>query len=262
MALITVNDLSFSFNGKDPVLQNVWFELEENEKNILIGPNGSGKTVFIKCLLGVLKTEKKISIENVDVDLIRNFKDLSTNLSEILSIWENIKAKDYLESNLKLRSVQLDEAMKMISLFELDDILNKNVRKISSGQQRMLRNIVALAHEARITILDEPFSEIDPRRAAKLMNILNSRSGSVLITLHDLSMIRGLKNATLSIMSNRRIFGKIRPANKIFDMYISESEPEKFSICIKNGEKDIYLTDEMVEGSRPLRSAEDLFVFY
>ncbi|MDQ7038744.1 MAG: ATP-binding cassette domain-containing protein, partial [Aquificota bacterium] len=57
MRRVEVRDLSFSYDGRTPVIENVTFQVEEGEFVGIIGPNGSGKTTLIKLILGLIKPE-------------------------------------------------------------------------------------------------------------------------------------------------------------------------------------------------------------
>ena len=102
MDLIKIENLEYFYNKNEHVLNNINFNLTSKEKNIIIGSNGSGKTTLLKCILGILKTENMIKIEGIDIDQLRQYIDLSTNLEEALHISGDLKVNEFIGYHLKL----------------------------------------------------------------------------------------------------------------------------------------------------------------
>lgn len=243
MAIIDIENLNYSFDIKNKVLNNINYKLNNGEKNIIIGSNGSGKTTFLKCILGILKTYKKIKIENKYVDNLSGYTNLSANIKEALYLSGDLNVIEFLKYHMELKGKDPEKAIKLLEYFNSKDILFKNISKLSSGEDKLIHDIIAIAPEPSIIIMDEPLSNLDPFRSKLLINLINSTDKSFIITLHDLNVIKSLK-ATLNIMINGTLSGKIMPADKIFSMHVSKTMPEKYIMEIPVNNENIYLYED------------------
>ena len=262
MDLIKIENLEYFYNKNEHILNNINFNLTSKEKNIIIGSNGSGKTTLLKCILGILKTENMIKIEGIDIDQLRQYIDLSTNLEEALHISGDLKVNEFIGYHLKLKGLNPENGIQLLERFNLINIINQKISKLSSGQKRMLNNIIALASDSKITMMDEPASDVDPGRVKLLVDLINSKNQAFIITSHDLSLIKRLRGSTLSIMVNGRLYEKISPGNDIFSMYVSYTKPDCESIEIINDGKKIYLTSESTDNSKSIEKLDDLLSLY
>jgi ABC-type multidrug transport system ATPase subunit len=262
MDLIKIKNLEYFYHKNEHVLNEINFNLIGNEKNIIIGSNGSGKTTLLKCILGILKTENMIEIEGEDVDKLSQYTHLSTNLEDALHIPGDLKVNEYIKYHLNLKGIDPESGIKLLEYFNLLGIIKKKISKLSSGQKRMLNNIVSLASDSRITVMDEPVSDVDPGRIKLLIDLINSKNQAFIITSHDLSLIKRIERSTLSIMINGKLYGKIAPGKNIFSMYISHVKPHNESIKIINDGKSSYLTSESTENCRSIEELDDLLYLY
>ena len=258
MERIKIENLEYFYNKNEHIVNNVNFNLTTSEKNIIIGSNGSGKTTLLKCILGMLKTEDMIKIDGMDVEELRQYTDLSTNVEDALHISGDLKTNEFIGYHLELKGLNPENGIQLLEHFNLINIKSQKISKLSSGQKRMLNNIVALASDSKITIMDEPASDVDPGRVKLLVDLINSKNHAFIITSHDLSLIQRIEGSTLSIMVNGRLYGKIAPGNRIFSMYVSYIKPDNESIEIINEGKKIYLTSERTENSKSIEKLDDL----
>ena len=145
--LINVKNLSVSF-GNNIILNNINFYLSKKESLVIIGKSGSGKSVLLKCLMGLLKPNLG-SIEVNGIDIVKTKrKDKENALKNIgvtfqngalfdsLTVWENITLKEarFLGFNKKLAK---ERALSIIQNLELDkNILELYPSELSGGMQK------------------------------------------------------------------------------------------------------------------------------
>lgn len=169
--ILVVEGLKKDFG--DFVLENVSFELEENCFTGFIGVNGAGKTTTIKTILGqTLKDCGTISFFE---------KDINMNENEIKNMIGVVLDEDHFYSHLSLKEMKNiiapayenwdEEVFKnYIQRFNLK--LNQKIDTLSKGMRIKYSIAIALSHKAKILIIDEPSSGLDPIIREEVMKIL------------------------------------------------------------------------------------------
>ena len=161
--MITAKDITKSF-GKLKVLNNISLSCNKGETISLIGPNASGKTTFIKCLLGmvlpesgtILFAEKIISGEcdyrnNIGyMPQIGRYPDNMT-IGQIFDMIIDLRKNSYAQTDHEL-----------ISSFGLENIFNKRMRTLSGGTRQKVSAALAFLFNPQVLILDEPTAGLDP----------------------------------------------------------------------------------------------------
>ena len=176
MSEIEVKNISKSF-GKQQVLRDVSFECEAGKLYGLIGRNGSGKTVLMKCVIGLLRPdagEVVVSGKRVglDIEFARNIGFLIENPGFLAgeSAYANLK---YLAS---IRRVADSERIKeCIRLVGLDPASRKRVGKYSLGMRQRLGIAQAIMERPDILMLDEPMNGLDNAGVHEMRNMLKAQ---------------------------------------------------------------------------------------
>lgn len=190
-------------------LKNVSFSVNEGELFGLLGVNGAGKTTLIKILSGLTKKtngEAKILGLDLDNDLneIKKIIDVSpqeTSVAPNLTVIENLKFfaniyDKYDEAYLK----------KVIDVFDLNEVVNKPVKKLSGGYQRRVSIACALISKPKVLFLDEPTLGLDVISRRELWRIILKLKGkiTIILTTHYLEEIEALCDRIL-IMSKGNV---------------------------------------------------------
>lgn len=168
-------------------------EIQEGEVFGLLGPNGSGKTTTINCLLALLSYDKG----NIEVfgkpmkpdsyDIKRNIGVIMQNVAvfDELTVRENI---DYFcglyVSDKALRKQYVDEAIAFVGL---EDFTKFYPKKLSGGLLRRLNIACGIAHKPKLIILDEPTVAVDPQSRNKILEgiqELNRTGATIIYTSH------------------------------------------------------------------------------
>lgn len=168
-------------------------EIEEGEIFGLLGPNGSGKTTTINCLLSLLSYDKG----NIEVfgkkmnpdsyDLKRQIGVVMQNVAIVdeLTVYENI---DYFcglyVKDKALRKQYVDEAIAFVGL---DDFRKFFPKKLSGGLLRRLNIACGIAHKPKLIIMDEPTVAVDPQSRNKILEgivELNRNGATIIYTSH------------------------------------------------------------------------------
>ena len=184
--------------GELVALDHFSLEIKEGEVFGLLGPNGSGKTTTINCLLSLLSFDKG-SIEifgkkmtPVSYDIKKDIGVIMQNVvvSEELNVYENI---DYFcglyITDKKLRKQYVEEAIKFVGL---EDFTKFYPKKLSGGLLRRLNIACGIAHKPKLIILDEPTVAVDPQSRNKILEgiqELNRNGVTIIYTSHYMEEI-------------------------------------------------------------------------
>ncbi len=175
--------------------------------HVLIGPNGSGKTVFLKLLAGVLRPSKGSIIYYLNGKKIPASKILPYTALVLTDVsLPNWKVKDLIAAYL---GINQNEAIKLAKEFRIDGFLDKRYEDLSSGYKKRIQLSIALSLPADIILLDEPFINVDSRYVSFLENkILEYRNRIVIVATHIPSRL--LKYDIIAIQNGRILYkGKI-----------------------------------------------------
>lgn len=160
--VIEIEGLTKSFSEKK-VLDHVNMTIEKGTICGLVGRNGSGKTVLMKCICGFMKADEgRIVISGKEVDIHNKVADNIGIIIETPGFLEEESARNnlrYLASfNHKINRKQIDEAIRLVGLDPAD---KKRVKRYSLGMRQRLAIAQAIMEKQDILILDEPMNGLD-----------------------------------------------------------------------------------------------------
>ena len=227
--MIKLNDISKSFKNKK-ALDKLSLEVSSGEIYGLLGANGAGKSTTLNLLLGFLRPDSG-SIEIIDST---NNKTITNN--EIGYIPENVNLYPYLSglenldyfcriAGIKFNSSELKSLLNECGLEQ--EAFNKPTSDYSKGMRQKVGIAIALAKNAKIYLLDEPASGLDPMASNELSEILkklSSKGSTILMASHDLFRVREtcdkigiLKQGSLI----KEMFSKDVTSNELENIYLS-----------------------------------------
>jgi phospholipid/cholesterol/gamma-HCH transport system ATP-binding protein len=182
MAMIEVIDLYKSF-GKLAVLRGVNLTIEKGESVTVIGGSGSGKSVLIKHVIGLLHPDKGRVI--VDGQLMNNLDEFGLNelrkkfgmlfqmaaLFDSLSVWENVGFSLKQHTNLSDKEIR-EIATQKLALVGLNDVEDKMPSELSGGMKKRVGLARAIAMDPAIILYDEPTTGLDPIAADSINDLI------------------------------------------------------------------------------------------
>ncbi len=205
MAVIEVENLVKDFNGIRAV-DNLIFDVLDGEILGILGPNGAGKTTTLQMLLGLTTpTSGVIRVFGMDLQKNRgeilqqvNFSSTYVSLPYSLTVFENLNVFAGLYG---IRSPR-EKIKELLEIFEIEDLRDSLVRKLSSGQITRVCLAKALLNEPKVLFLDEPTASLDPDMADKTRRLLKRiravKGITILYTSHNMR--------EMEEMSDRLIF--------------------------------------------------------
>ena len=180
--------------GEVKAVQDLSFRVKKGELFAFLGLNGAGKSTTISIMCGQLKKDGgrvEICGKNLDENPSEIKRALgvvfqNSVLDKPISVYENLKTRATLYG---IRGEDFSKRMEELTkTFDLQDILNRPIGKLSGGQKRRVDVARALIHKPSILILDEPTTGLDPQTRKTVWTIINglrkSENMTVFLTTH------------------------------------------------------------------------------
>lgn len=218
MPLLDVKNLGIQFGGLRAV-DDFSLQIEKGELYGLIGPNGAGKTTVFNMLTGVYKpTDGKIFLDGKSIagkkqieinklGIARTFQNI--RLFKQMSVLDNVKVGLHnqirystvsgflkLPSYFKKEREMNEAAMRLLSVFDLQDEADFLAANLPYGKQRKLEIARALATNPKLLLLDEPAAGMNPNETAALMETIQfvqkEFDMTILLIEHDMRLVSGI----------------------------------------------------------------------
>jgi len=206
--MIKVKNLSKSFNNQ-LVLDNISIEIKKGDFISIVGPSGAGKTTFLNILGTIDQYDKNpktsilfnnIDITNLDDDKLSSFRNKEIGfifqfhqLLPELTAQENILLPSMIGKRSEKES--LDNLMKLSSILEINQILNKKPEFISGGEKQRVAVARALINSPSILLADEPTGNLDSKNAEKIQKLFKKINKEL--------------NVTIVLVTHNKAFSKI-----------------------------------------------------
>jgi cobalt/nickel transport system ATP-binding protein len=197
--LLKINGLTFSYPDGHVALRDVSIQLERGEKVALVGPNGAGKSTLMLHLNGILGGNGQIEVANIPVTrpnlpVIRAkvglvFQNPDDQLFSP-TVFEDV-AFGPLHMGLPEADVRarVGQALAQVGMSDYSQRLSHH---LSVGQKKRVAIATVLAMEPELLVLDEPSAGLDPRARRALISLLRELPLTMLISTHDMLMVREL----------------------------------------------------------------------
>ncbi|MBB1503586.1 ABC transporter ATP-binding protein [Candidatus Saccharibacteria bacterium] len=254
--IIKIENLEKSF-GKTKAVRKINLEVYEGSLFAFLGINGAGKSTTISMMYGGLKIDSgRITICGQDVathlDKIKNqigvvFQD--SVLDKTLTVYENLKFRagfyGIFGQDFKARYQELEK------LFDLAEIKNQKIQKLSGGQKRRVDIARAIIHQPKILILDAPTTGLDPGTRSKVWRIISKLREdykmTIFLTTHYMEEAADADYVT--ILDKGRIIAEGTPlelktqyATDVLHLYgVDESEVKKLKLPYQKIHKDFQI---------------------
>ena len=189
--VLDVYDLTVSYNGSH-ALEQVSFSVQAGERVAIVGPNGAGKSTLFKAMVGLLRLSGG-SVETNSAELGYITQRSAVDWTFPVTVHDVVMMGRIGKIGWLHWQRPQDREMVRRCLTQVGmlDYANRQIGELSGGQQQRVFIARALAQEASILLMDEPFSGVDaPSQEAilRILDHLRDQSVTVLVSTHDLNL--------------------------------------------------------------------------
>lgn len=201
--MIRIENIYKSF-GDQEVLKGISTTFERGKTNLIIGQSGSGKTVMLKCLLGLIEPSKgKIyyedkSLQDMDVEEKRLLREDIGMLFQGGALFDSMTIEENVMFPLRMftkqkRGEMLERVNMVLKRVDLVDVNKKYPSEISGGMQKRVSIARAIVNEPKYLFCDEPNSGLDPKTATLIdtliQEITHEYNITTVVVSHDMNSV-------------------------------------------------------------------------
>ncbi len=218
--MIKVKNLTVKFED-NIILDNVSADIHKNKLTSIIGKSGSGKSVFMKTIIGLLKaSEGDVFIDDLHLKSLskQHKKEIQKRISMVfqnsalfdsLNIFQNVSFPLYEHTSLNYKDI-LEKVNYTLELVNLKNILDLYPSDLSGGMRKRVALARAIIQEPDYIIYDEPTTGLDPVTSDEIINLIGNihkslKMSSIVIT-HDPECIKQLTEDLIMIDNKKIIF--------------------------------------------------------
>lgn len=220
--MIEIEHLNKSF-GNLNVLRDINLSFSAGNIISLIGPNGSGKTTMIKCLLGLVRPDQgDIRMNGEQILGSWHYRNYIGYMPQIGRYPDQMKIRQLFEMMKNLRGNPTDCDEELINAFGLNFQMEKRMSTLSGGTRQKVSAALAYLFHPQVLILDEPTAGLDPLASECLKKKIKKEQYNgklTLITSHNMSEVEELADDVIYIVE-----GKIRFHKKVQQIHEETGE--------------------------------------
>ena len=226
--MISIKNLSKTFNKNIHAVRNVDLEIDEGEVVVIVGPSGSGKSTVLRCINrlevptegsiaidGVELTDPKCNIDEIRAEVGMVFQQF--NLFPHLTVMDNICLAQR-KVRGKSKSEANEMAMKQLLRVGIPDKADSYPRQLSGGQQQRVAIARSLSMEPKIMLFDEPTSALDPEMVKEVLDVmleLASEGMTMVVVTHEMGFAKAAGDRL--VFMDEGMIVEIGPPNKVFE---------------------------------------------
>ena len=201
--MIAIDNLKMQF-GSEEILKGISTVFEQGKTNLIIGQSGSGKSVMLKCLIGLLKPVSGIiSYHNKPTDQmnLEQQRILRENIGMLFqggALFDSMTIEENIMFPLRMFSDQSTPKMisrvnEVLNRVNLDGVNNKFPAEISGGMQKRVSIARAIVNNPKYLFCDEPNSGLDPKTATVIDNLIqritHENDITTIVVTHDMNSV-------------------------------------------------------------------------
>jgi phospholipid/cholesterol/gamma-HCH transport system ATP-binding protein len=253
--MIQVTDIKKSF-GETNVLKGISTTFDKGKTNLIIGQSGSGKTVFLKCLLGLMSPDSGTIAYNNKIYTLLNIdqkRELRSKMGMVfqgsalfdsMTILENVMfpLRMFTKLSTKEMEAKADVVLKRVNL---NDAHYKFPSEASGGMQKRVAIARAIVNNPKYLFCDEPNSGLDPKTAIIIDNLINEITNefniTTVINTHDMNSVMEIGEKILFLKDGHKAWEGTK--NNIFKTDNSDVTDFVYSSKLFKKVRKMYIND-------------------
>ena len=218
--MIEINKISKSFDSHK-IIEDISATFDKGKTNLIIGQSGSGKTVLMKCLLGLHEVDKGDILydgKKFNKNEISEVSDLRKQMGMVfqgsalfdsMSVLDNIIFPLRMFSNMS-QSKMIERAKEVIHRVDLKDVDNKFPSEISGGMKKRVAIARAIVLNPKYLFCDEPNSGLDPKTAIIIDKLIQEITVeydiTTIINTHDMNSVMEIGDKIIFLVEGKKIW--------------------------------------------------------
>lgn len=241
---LEIHDLTVAFDRK-PVLWNIDLVIPQGKLVGIIGPNGAGKSTLIKSVMGLLPLssgycklfDQELSAVRSRISYVPQRESVDWDFP--VSVLDVVMMGRYGKLGLmkRPRKADVDVAMDCLKKVGMESFANRQIAQLSGGQQQRTFLARALAQQADIYFMDEPFAGVDAATEKAIIQLLQSMTAAnktVIVVHHDLQSVTSYFNWV--ILLNTRLIANGPTENAFTQQNLQETYGGKLTLLSDVGD--------------------------
>lgn len=214
--MIKFENITKNYSNRDPVLQDVTFEIKKGEFVSIVGKSGAGKTTLVRLILGLENpTSGEIYFDGVNVSNADSSKiqEIRRKVGCIYQDYKLLPKKTVYENVAYIMQVEgkendeiKKEVPKVLEIIGLEEKFDHFPNELSGGEQQRLAVARALVNHPDVVIADEPTGNLDPYNTYEVISLLqkiNQAGKTVILATHDREVVNKLGKRVITLEGGR-----------------------------------------------------------
>lgn len=238
---LQIKNLSFGYKKNQMILNNINLEIKQGEILGILGPNGTGKTTFIKCINNIHKPNEGrilydgnniMNLSQLNIAKIIAYVPQYTNNFFPMNVIDTVMMgrMPYVKKNYSDEDKEI--VFSIIKKMNLEKFAFRNIKEMSGGERQSVFIARAIAQQPKIIILDEPTSSLDLYNQLFILHTITKLAKenniTIIMTIHDLNLASMFCDNIL-MLKDAHIFAHGKPegiltAENIYEMYKVRTE--------------------------------------
>ncbi len=269
--MVEVKNISFAYdNAARNILENVSFDVQQNECIAILGNNGAGKSTLLKCIDRICPTDVGVVLVDSHNVYKMSKTEMAQNISYVpqystyanMTVFDSVLLgrKPYIKWDATAEDRQI--ASDIIKKMKLEDFALRTVSQLSGGEAQKVMLARALAQEPKLLLLDEPTSNLDPRNQHEVLQLVKKIAQEhnicVAIIIHDLNLAIRYCDRFVFLKDSRVFsyggFETMTPENieEVYQMHVHIIEYMGIPVIIPFPEEKVNTNSDKAEVEDPL----------
>jgi phospholipid/cholesterol/gamma-HCH transport system ATP-binding protein len=234
--MITLSGLSKSF-GSNHVLRDIDLSIDQGESLVIIGGSGTGKSVLLKCILGLIEADSgSVCLDGIELTPKTRAAQMARfgmlfqggALFDSLTVWQNVAFRLIRGPGRLPKAQAHDIALAKLARVGLGpEVADKMPAQLSGGMQKRVSLARAIAAEPEIIFFDEPTTGLDPIMSGVINSLIHevvTEMGATAVTItHDMSSVRAIASRVAMLHAGRIQWqGCVAKMDKCDDPFVSQ----------------------------------------